>query len=222
MTTQKKNGRNGRIVSKKIQITNFVSIQALRANIKNQTTNKLTGGPMKVLSLIAMTVMLTAASFSTKAEAQSNPTYEMRGIDTYLYPQDVDYWSTPIKLVRTSETKFIHRLNFDVLTYERYCARYENRCVQYDQQGRCTRYEQVCVAYNYREYPVEKRIEIDFRNASVLTAEETEMYEINIDRQKPYDGGEDRVRTSLYADSTKAPVKILRMNDFSYRVDIKK
>ncbi len=168
---------------------------------------------------LACALFVTAQALNLHA-TERRPTYEMRGIDTDLYPQDADYYADPILLKRTSKTNVIHRVNFDINRFEKYCVRYEQRCVLYDNQGRCVRYEQYCSQYALRAWPVSKQIDLNFRNAPALSEGEFETYELTVQRMRPSDDGEDYVRTWLYPEVTKVPVKVLRSSDLGYRIEI--
>lgn len=175
---------------------------------------------LKLSLLINLGFLVLMGTSASLHAADNRPVYEMRGIDTYLYSQDSDYYSDPIVLKRTSKTNFLHRVNFEINRFERYCARYEQRCVLYDNQGRCVRYEQYCSQYALRQWPVSKRIDLNFRNAPVLLDGETETYELAIQRMRPSDEGEDYLRTWLRPETTKVPVKAFRLDDLSYRIEI--
>jgi len=96
---------------------------------------------------------------------------------------------------------------------------YQNYCVRYDNYGRCIAYERRCVREDYRVYPVERRIELNFRDMPDLAEGQTEQYEIQIDRQRPAGReGEDWVRTWFRPLQTQVPATVRRWNDFRYSV----
>jgi hypothetical protein len=152
---------------------------------------------------------------------ESRPVYELRGLSTQLGDFDVNYWSLPILLVRTAAANAVHWIEFNVSLYEQYCAYFENRCVQYDNNGQCIRWERVCAQWNLREYQVGKRLDINFRNAAPLAGDQQETFELTINRQKPFDQGEDSVRTWLKEENVLKPVHIMKIGEYQYDVRIK-
>lgn len=169
---------------------------------------------------IAVVLFVVMSVFSF-ANADSRPTYTMRNMSTSLSDYDVDYFSRPLVLVRTSATSKIHWVEFNVAYYEPFCVYWDNQCVQYDNQGRCMRWERVCRQWDYRAMPSGKRIQLNFRNAPVLAAGEEETYELWITRQKPFGQGEDRVSTNMRSEKTVKPVVVRKMNEFDYDIVLK-
>ena len=167
-------------------------------------------------------IFLLSLTFSLLAVANDNrPNYEMRGMFTDIWDQDVDYYSPPILLTRTSKTAQLHRVQFDVNSYHRYCEYWENRCVEYDSHGRCIRWERVCARWGYQIEKVPKQVEINMRKASVLGQDEQELYELSIQKVKPMEEGEDRVFTFLKAVNVVKPVFVKRLGNYNYSIEVK-
>lgn len=174
---------------------------------------------MKATTLFFILLLTTAVQANV---LDSRPIYEMRGFSTDLWEMDTDYFSPPIVLVRTASTPSTHRITFNVNRYVRYCAYWENRCVQYDSQGRCVRWQQVCGRWDLQAQRVPKRIELNMRKAGLLVQDEQETFELTIDRIRPGGEGEDMVRTWLKEEKVINPVRIHRTSDYSYIIELKK
>lgn len=155
------------------------------------------------------------------SSAESSARYQMRGATTYLSPVDTDYGVSRIELVRTASTRNLHWIEFTINSTERVCTRWEQRCVVYDNAGRCVRWEYVCVNWYDRTQPVDKRIQIDFRKASPLNESQRELFELEISRYRPWETGEDEVRTWLYDREVLQPVRVRRDGNWSYRVEVR-
>jgi len=149
------------------------------------------------------------------------PVYEMHGMYTDIWDQDVDYFSPPIALKRTASTQIVHYINFNTAHYEHYCAQWRQQCVQYDSQGRCVRWEQVCAYWDYRIERVPRRISLDMRKANPLGKDDQELYELDIRRMKPSGDGDDSVSTWLRDESVVKPVVIRRWSDYQYGIETK-
>lgn len=147
--------------------------------------------------------------------------YDLNGTSTFLWDTDVDYFAPPILINRISKTFQLHQLEFNISRYISECVSYERVCVAYDQKGNCVSWENRCVQWDQREVQVEKRIELHFRGLPDLADKEQETYEISIDRMKPIGDGEDDVSTWLKDVKTKVPVKIMKIDDFSYSIEPK-
>jgi hypothetical protein len=169
----------------------------------------------KLSTLVLAAFLITALP----ASAASEPIYDMNQISTTLWDRDVDYFSPPIKLIRSWKTHDLHRVEFNVLDYVAYCVFWEQVCVAWNAQGRCVAYERRCARWDTQEIQVEKRIELNFRSLPDLAVGQEETYRIHIDRQRPFRQGEDRVSTFFEGVNTVVPVKVLKLNDFSYRID---
>ncbi len=166
---------------------------------------------------ILLVILLSCSAFADSKSAA----YEMNGATTYLWDQDVDYFSFPIQLIRNSTTYPLHRLEFSINSYQSYCAYFETRCVATDSQGRCTQWERYCARWESQVYQVEKRLEINFVKATPLAKGQEELYEITIDRTRPVGNGEDFVRTYLRADTVMKPVIVRKHGDYDYVVEVK-
>ncbi len=164
--------------------------------------------------VLVLATVFTAQSFAETEMA----TYQMRGSITDLWDHDVDYFSRPIRLIRTEDTFDIHTLRFNVLRYRRECVQSRRVCVRRDRRGRCIAWRQECIRWGHRTMRVPKRIDINFRDLDRLGENETEAYEIDIHRTRPAGDGEDWVRTWLTDLETLSPVRVLKLNDFRYDV----
>jgi hypothetical protein len=172
---------------------------------------------------VTQIALIFAVLISTFAvQADNRPIYEMNHMVTWLWDKDVEYYSMPIRLKRTADTTWLHRLTFNVNSYRKYCTQWENRCVAYDQKGNCTRWERVCVGWGHDITQVEKRIELNFRDAPALGANEVEEYEVTIQRMKPFDEGEDSVSTWFRDEKTMKPVRVRKNGTYNYFIEEKK
>ncbi|HEX4926313.1 MAG TPA: hypothetical protein VFV50_19620, partial [Bdellovibrionales bacterium] len=165
------------------------------------------------MTRITLTLMSVFFAFSAAASADPRASYEMRGAFTDLFDHDVDYYGFPIDLKRTSGTNGVHWVEFNVNSYRRYCVYYQEQCVKYNDKGQCVQYQKVCAQYDYYVSKVPKRIELDFRKAATLDKTQSELYELTIQRTKPFDEGEDRVNTWLNGKKTVSPVRIRKSFD---------
>lgn len=158
---------------------------------------------------------------SINAIADSRPNYQMRGANTDLWDMDVDYFSPPILLTRNSNTFAIHNVNFNVTEYRKFCAYWESRCVQYDQQGRCVSWERYCARWDYQTIKVPRQISINLRKATPLAANEVEVFELTINKSRPFDEGVDQVSTWLKEETVLSPVKVIKFSDYNYAIEKK-
>lgn len=172
---------------------------------------------MKQLCLFLISLFIILPNVN----ADPRPVYEMRGLFTDIWYGDVDYFSPPIVLVRSDKTASVHRIDYAVNRYTRYCSYWQDRCVAWDGHGRCIRWERVCVQWDYRVTKVPRRAEIDFRRTSPLSKDNTETYELQISLSKPYDQGDDQVMTWLKAESTIEPVRVRKLSEDRYVVEKK-
>ena len=175
-----------------------------------------------ILSALFLTSFVnTGFAFANETDQDNRPTYEMRGMSTDLWDGDVDYYSPPIVLVRSSATAAVHRIEFNVNRYTRFCSYWENRCTQYDNQGCCVRWERVCGRWDFQAYPVAKQIDLNLRKAAALDKDDEETFELTIRKFKPFGEGEDQVMTDIRAEKVLKPVVIRRMGDFNYSIETK-
>ena len=173
----------------------------------------------------ACLVIFAFAGIASANQPQPNlhqANYTMRGTFTDLWDMDVDYYSPPLYLTRTDATANHHSVYFDVLDYQEECVAWQTVCTHYDGHGRCLNWQNQCVRWGYRTYRIQKRIDLNFSGMPALAKNESETYELQIQRTRPAGNGEDWVNTWFQAVSTKVPAIVTKWGAYQYTINEKK
>jgi hypothetical protein len=166
-------------------------------------------------------LLVLLAYFCVQAPAHADdprPVYEMRGTYTDVWPHDAGYFAQPLVLKRTRGTFDLHRVDFEAMRYQEECVSWQQVCVDWAPNGECRRWENRCVRTEFRGYPVQKRIELDFGAMPDLAEGQEELYELAIIRQRPGGVGEDWVDTWLRAEVTTVPTRVMRFGEYRYEI----